>query len=222
MGTFLVAVVGALASGLVLVAVLGRYRETAWLADWEELLTPEGRQRYDELRERFERESAASQFTYARAREAAERGDHEAATRLLEAGGEFVATLAPDRDKLLEDLTRYTRMLGAVAPLPPLRPAQFQLREVSALAGAGWIAHHFLATVPERVRLRLGILRRSRRVVLRTLPSGLQRSSSGVSAADWSRVEAARSDWSTLDRMCLEHLLSFLAVTHSLSPTART
>lgn len=206
MGTFLVAVVAAFASGLVLLVVLGRYREAAWLADWEVMLTPAGRAHYEDLRERFAREFEASHFTYQRARAASERGDIEAASRLLEAGHEFVAALAPDRERLLRDLARYTRMLGAVAPLPPLRPGQFQLRELAMLAGLGWFVHHFLATVPERLRLRLGILRRGRGMVLRVLPGPRLKLRGSLDLSYWERIDAARADWSTLDR---ESLASF-------------
>lgn len=216
----LVAVVAAFASGLVLLAILGRYREAAWLADWEEMLSPEGRQHYEELRERFAREFAASHFTYRRARAAFDRGDLDSAAQLLEAGQEFVAALAPDRDHLLRTLGRYTRMLGAVAPLPPLRPAQFQLRELSTLAGFGWLAHQFLATVPERLTLRLGILRRGQATVLRVLNgAGRSRPGTNLSIADWHRIDAARADWSTLDH---ESLASFGSLVTALTPAERT
>jgi hypothetical protein len=205
MGSFLIAVVAALASGLVLLAVLGRYREAECLADWEEMLTPAGRQRFEELRERFARELAASQFTYQRAKAASDRGEYDLATRLLEAGHEYVATLAPDRERLVRELSRYTRMLSAVAPLPPLRPAQFELPELATLAGLGSLVHPFLVTAPERLRLRLSILRRGQAIVLRALPRGGQ-SGSRLGATDWQRVDAARADWSTLDR---ESLTSF-------------
>jgi hypothetical protein len=205
MGSFLVAVVAALASGMVLLAILGRYREAECLADWEEMLTTAGRQRFEELRERFARELAASQFTYQRARAASDRGDFELAARLLEAGHEFVATLAPDRERLVHELSRYTRMLSAVAPLPPLRPAQFQLPELATLAGLGWLLHPFLVTVPERLRLRLRILRRGQVMVLRALPRSAW-NAAALGAPDWQRIDAARADWSTLDR---ESLTSF-------------
>ena len=205
MGPFLVVVVAALASGLLLLVLLGRHRETAWLEDWREILTPDGQRRYEELRERFERECAASEFTYRRARAAADRGDLDAARRLLEADQEFVTALAPDRDRLLRDLARYARMVGAGAPLPPLKPAQFQLRRLAALAALGWLAHQFLATVPERQRLRLTILRRGQAMVLRAIPPAATEE-----AVDWERIHAAHADWSTLDREALESFRSLV------------
>jgi hypothetical protein len=217
MGSFLVAVIAALASGMVLLAILGRYREAECLADWEEMLTPAGRQRFEELRERFARELAASQFTYQRARAASDGGDFELAARLLDAGHEFVGSLAPDRERLVHELSRYTRMLSAVAPLPPLRPAQFQLPELAALAGLGWLLHPFLVTVPERLRLRLHILRRGQVIVLRALPRGGW-NGGRLGATDWQRIDAARADWSTLDR---ESLMSFGSLVTALLASGR-
>lgn len=222
MGTFLVAVVAALASGLVLLAVLGRYRESALLEDWAEVLAPEGRQRYEELRQRFEREFAASHFTYERARSACDRGDFESARRLLEAGHEFVTGLAPERERMLRDLARYTRMLGAIAALPPLRPTQFQLRELATLARAGWLVHHLLATVPERLRLRLGILRRSQAIVVKVLQGAAhQAPADGARQLNWARIDAARADWSTLDRESLESFGSLVTTLLAAQPAAR-
>lgn len=219
MGTFLVAVIVAFASGLVLLAILGRYRETAWLADWEEMLTPAGREHYEELRGRFARELEVSHFAYQRARAASESGDAEAAARLLEADHEFMAALAPDRERLLRDLDRYTRMLSAIAPLPPLRPGQFRLRELAMLAGLGWFVHHFLATVPERLRLRLGILRRGRTLVLRVLPAVRPRPSGSLELSDWERIDAARADWSTLDRESLAAFRCLLTMLLAARPS---
>lgn len=137
----------------------------------------------------------------------------KSAERLLDAGWEFVSALAPERERLLRDLVRYTRMLGAVAPLPPLRPAQFKLRGLATLAGLGWLAHQFLVTVPERATLRLQILRRGRQLVLRAIPCGDARRARGR-APEWVRIDAAQADWSTLDR---ESLASFGSVVTALS-----
>jgi hypothetical protein len=184
---------------------------SALLEDWAEVLTPEGRERYEELRGRFERDFAALHFTYERARSASDRGDFEAARQLLEAAHEFVIGLAPERERMLRDLARYTRMLGAIAALPPLRPAQFQLPELATLASAGWLAHHFLVTVPERLRLRLGILRRSHPIVLRALRgASLHTPTHGPLPLNWARIDAARADWSTLDRESLQSFGSLL------------
>lgn len=211
MGAFLVAVVAAFVSGLVLVGILGRYRESAWLPDWEDILTPAGQQRYEELQERFAHEVAASRFTFERARAAFERGETEFASRLMEAGHEFMETVALDRERLLRTLARHARMMGAIAPLPPLRPGQFQLRELTALAGLGWLVHQVLATVPERARLRLGLLRRGQTLALRVL-LGAAHGTTGarIDSSDWVRIEAAHDDWATIDRESLASLGSLV------------
>jgi hypothetical protein len=211
-GTFLVAVVAAFASGLVLVAILGRYRESAWLPDWEDILTPAGQQRYEELQERFGHEVAASRFTFERARAAFEKGETEVASRLLEAGYEYVAALALDRERLLRTLARHARMMGAVAPLPPLRPGQFQLRELATLAGLGWLVHQVLATVPERSRLRLDILRRGQTMALRVLLGAAHGATAArIDSSHWVRIDAAHNDWCTIDRESLASLGSVLS-----------
>lgn len=64
----------------------------------------------------------------------------------------------------------------------------------------------FLATVPERLKLRLGILRRGLAVVLRVLPgAGRRQPGARLCVPGWERIDAARADWSILDR---ESLLS--------------
>jgi hypothetical protein len=107
-------------------------------------------------------------------------------------------------------------MLSAVAPLPALKPAQFQLPELATLAGLGSLLHPFLVTVPERLRLRLRILRRGQAIVLSTLTGGVQE---GARDPDWGRIDAARADWSTLDR---ESLVSFGSLVTALLAPGRS
>jgi hypothetical protein len=129
----------------------------------------------------------------------------EDATLLLAAGYTFLEHIVTERRRLLVGMARYSKMVGAIAPIPALRPGDFHLRQLITLAGLGAVAHHFLVTVPERLRLRLYILRRGLGVVLRAL-SRARHKSDGV---DKELVESARADWNTLSA---ETLASFRAL----------
>jgi hypothetical protein len=107
-------------------------------------------------------------------------------------------------------------MMGAVARLRPLRPGQFELRELATLAGLGWLVHQVLATVPERSRLRLGILRRGQAMALRTLLGAAHRTAGArIDRSHWMRIDAAHNDWPTIDS---EPLASFGALLRALLP----
>jgi hypothetical protein len=188
-GTFLVAVLAAFASGLVRVAILGRYRESgvaSRLGGHPHAGRPAALRRAPgALRARGGREPL---HVRPRQRRLRQRGETEVATRLL------------------RTLARHARMMGAVA----------RLRELATLAGLGWLVHQVLATVPERSRLRLGILRRGQAMALRTLLGAAHRTAGArIDRSHWMRIDAAHNDWPTIDS---EPLASFGALLRALLP----
>lgn len=196
--------VGVLGALLVLL-VVGRYNETSLVVDWQEVVTPEGRRAYEELRARFANERAALDLTCDRA---AESRRAEEAAQLLAAGYSFLEHVVRERRMLLENIGRYSRMVGAIAPVPPLRPGDFQLRQLVTLAGVGAVFHHLLITMPERLRLRVLILRGGLGVVLRAYARGAR-----PEHTDWKLVATARADWNTLNAETLD---SFRALVTSV------
>lgn len=182
--------------------VLGRYNEVVIEMDWAEVVTPAGRGAYEDLRTRFSTERAALDITLDHAA-SSERA--EDAADLLAAGYTFLEHLVTERRRLLDAMAKYSRLVGAIAPVPPLCPGDFRLRELATIAGVGAVAHHLLITVPERLRLRMLILRAGLGVVLRAFA----RVGRGGGAPDWQLLAAARSDWNTVS---YETLASFRAL----------
>jgi hypothetical protein len=197
----------------VLLVFLASYDEASINKDWEAILTPAGRRAWGELRERFDREKAAIEFSYLKAERAHDEGDAEEAGRLLSVGYDYLAVIAPDRERLLEGLKLYSRMCAAIVPLPPLRPMAFRLPQLVTLAGLGLLAHHLLVTIPDRFRLRLELLRRGLGIALRALLQGGQRERHGRLDPDWAKVLAARTDFHTVSEETLE---SFAALVTAL------
>ncbi len=110
-----------------------------------------------------------------------------------------MTSLAEDRQQLLVSMARYSRMVTALMPLPPLSAGAFRLRSIRTLAGLSAVAHHLLVTVPERFRLRLIVLRRGFLIVLRALAQRRPET-----APRWAFVIDALADWHTLDAETLE------------------
>jgi hypothetical protein len=198
------AIIGVLGA-LVVLFILGRYNETSLVVDWAEVVSPAGRRAYEDLRARFASERAALDLTCDRA---AESRRTEEAAQLLAAGYSFLEHVVVERRLLLENMARYSRMVGAIAPVPPLRPGDFHLRQLVTLAGVGAIVHHLVVTMPERLRLRVLILRTGLGVVLRAYARGTRRRD-----PDWKLVATARADWNTLNAETLD---SFRALVTSV------
>lgn len=195
--------IGLLAGALLLLAV-GRYNQTSIEVEWDFIVTPAGRLAYEDLRQRFAEQRAVVDVTYDLAHARAEE-----AAQLLAAGYSFLEHVVVERRRLLEGMARYSRMVGAIAPVPALRPGDFHLRQLVSLVGIGAVGHHFLITVPERVRLRLLILRGGLGVVLRAFG----RAARPAQPTDWHSVERARADWNTLSAETLD---SFQALVTSV------
>lgn len=205
----------AVATGAVvlLLVFLASYDEASISQDWDQVLTPAGRRAWEELRERFDREKAAIDLSYVQAERLKDEGDVGEAERLLAVGYDYLAVVAPDRERLLEGLKLYSRMCAAIVPLPPLRPMAFRLPQLVTLAGLGLVAHHLLVTIPDRFRLRLELLRRGLGIALRALLQGGQRERHGRLDPDWAKVLAARTDFHTISEETLE---SFAALVTAL------
>lgn len=189
----------ALVGGLAVLFLVGRYRDAGLEVRWESLVTPAGRRALDELRGRFAVERPVIDLALGRPVQLAAAGDEVEAARLLIAGYTYMSSLAKDRAQLLRSMARYSRMVAALMPLPPVAAGDFRLRGLATLAGAAAVAHHFLVTVPERFRLRAAVLRRGFWIVLRALAQ--QRPQS---APRWAVVVDALADWHTLDEETLE------------------
>jgi hypothetical protein len=183
----------AMALGVAVVVVAaGRANEEA-AREWEAALSPLARRELDKLRRRFAAEQAALDMSHRRAREET---DQREVAAMLSIGYDLVVELAPGRRELLRRAALYSRLVGALAPFPPLRPRAFRLRGLAARAAVAGLLHHLLEA-ESRYRLRLSVLGRGFGIVVAALARGGKRQC-------WAELEAARADWRTLSDETLE------------------
>jgi hypothetical protein len=137
------------------------------------------------------------------------------ARRLLDLAHGVLVTALPDRLARIEAMAKCCRMLAAVAPLPPMLPRSFQLRELIALGTLASVVHQLLAGMQERFQWACMVLGWGYRLVLRGATSAnnaLQRDADA--AAEWARFSASIHDFKTLDA---HHVRAFAAVLASLA-----
>ena len=203
----------ALFACLLLVLVLdGRRREAQVLRDWDLVLTPKARVELERARNRVGAQLDLVDLTYSQARAARDLGSHEEALRLLDVGCDLIEGYCPTMLRAIAAMSVLSRMVAAMAPPRPLRPAAFQLRELAQLARLNAFLHHFLVTSIERFRLRLTILSRGFSTLVRIVLRSTRRAHDGAEAlhAELPRLEAARADVRTLSDESLDALRMLL------------
>jgi hypothetical protein len=112
-------------------------------------------------------------------------------------------------------MSKCCRMLAAVAPLPPLLPREFRLREMVALGTVAALVHQLLAGMQERFQWACMMLAWGYRLVLR----GATQANNALqcdanAAAQWARFAASVNDFKTLDA---HHVRAFAALLASLA-----
>lgn len=207
--------------GLALLYVDGRRNEAAVWRDWELLLTPRGESAYRQVEERVQDDLAVADLTLERALEARQLGSTEEALELLDAGYEMIEGFAPNMRALLAHMSVFSRMVAAMAPLPPLRPHDFRLAHIVRLAQLSRALHHFLVSTAERFRLRLYVLRRGFQVASHYLLHSRQRlAAQPAGEAPWQGVQDAHRDLHALSNASLESFRTLL-LSLAAEPRAR-
>lgn len=186
---------------------LERRRRTrqAW-GDWDVALSPRGQRSIEDMRHRMNDELALVDIALVSAAEAQTLGSTEEAMRLLEVGGRLVETHAPNMRRALAGMAVLSRMVAAMAPVTPLRPRDFELRQLVRLAQINRLFHHILVTAGERFRFRVYVLRAGFSVAARFWmhqTGRIRRQEDEVDAA-WLGLEAVRRDVHTLTDESLE------------------
>jgi hypothetical protein len=195
----------------------GRRNEAAVWRDWELLLTPKGATAYRQIEERVQDDLAVADVTLKRALEAHKLGSTNEALELLDAGYLMIEGFAPNMSTLLASLSAFSRMVAAMAPLPPLRPRDFRLAKLSRLAYLNGALHHFLVSTAERFRLRVYVLRKGFQIAAHYLLHSRKRlAEQPAGEAGWAGVQDAHRDLHVLSNESLESfktlLLSLTAV----------
>ena len=192
---------------LVLLYLDGRRRERAVLRDWELALTPKGEAELRKAERRVQAELALVDLTYTRAREAQDIGQTAEAMRLLDAGCQLIEQYCPTMLRSLAAMAVLSRMVAAMAPVRPMRPGRFRLRQLTSLAYLNQFLHHFLVSTGERFRLRVYSLARGFTALARVVMGSTERVKlSRPAEHEWQQLEAARHDAHTLSHESLETL----------------
>jgi hypothetical protein len=195
-------------SCIVVLFLFGRRNERAVKRDWELLLTPKGEKVYRTIEGRVQNELALVGMTYEEAFSVRALGSTEEAKQLLDVGYKVIEKFSPNMMKLLAAMANFSRMVSAMAPVAPLRPADFKLSQIVSLAYLNGVLHQFLVSTAERYRLKLYILGRSFALGSKFLLESTQRIVKNEPEAEreWDQIQAIRDDFQTLTDQSLESL----------------
>lgn len=194
---------------------LVRYNLRGVQQAWDDLMHRVLRRQVGDLEAQVALTALMAEDTLAAAQEARRKVDLAEARRLLDLACNVITTAMPDRMARLDAMSKCCRMLAAVAPLPPLLPRDFRMREVAGLAALGTVVHHLLAGMQERFQWAVMLLGWGYRLVVRgaVQANGALQRDADV-AAQWARFSAAVEDFKTLDG---QHVRAFAALLASLA-----
>jgi len=208
-----------LGSTLVVLFLMARRNERAVREDWETLLTPKGENLYRSMEGRVRTELGMAELTFEHAQAYRELGTIDEALRLLDIGYKVIERFSPSMLRLLAAMATFSRMVSAIAPVPPMRPHDFKLVQIASLAYLNAMVHQFLVSASERFRLKVYILGRSFALASRYLMKSIRTLGSPVSEAEkkreWEQIVAIRADFQSLTDESLDSLrLLLTAMAH--------
>lgn len=199
-------------SVLIVLFLFGRRNERAVRRDWELLLTPRGERVLKNIEGRVQSHIDLAELTYDEAFTVRELGSLDEAKHLLDVGFRVIEQFSPSMLRLLSAMATFSRMVSAMAPVTPLRPAGFRLAQLASLAYLNQFLHQFLVSTGERFRLRVYVLGRGFGLATRFLLQSTRRIVSDAPEAEreWAQIEALREDFQTLTDESLASLRSLL------------
>ena len=194
---------------------LVRYNLRGVQEAWDDLMHRVLRRQVGDLEAQVALTALMADDTIDAAKKANAKVDIVEARRLLELACNVITTAMPDRMARLDAMSKCCRMLAAVAPLPPLLPRNFRMREMVGLNAIGNVVHHLLAGMQERFQWAVLLLGWGYRIVVRgaVAANGALQRDADV-AEHWSRFENAVDDFKTLDG---QHVRAFSALLASLA-----
>jgi hypothetical protein len=197
---------------LIVLFLFGRRNERAVRRDWELLLTPKGERLFKTIEGRVQSHMDLADLTYDEAFMVRELGSLEEARHLLDVGFRVIEQFSPSMLRLLSAMATFSRMVSAMAPVTPLRPAGFRLAQLASLAYLNQFLHQFLVSTSERFRLRVYVLGRGFGLATRYLLQSTRRIVSGApeSEREWQQIDALRDDFQTLTDESLASLRTLL------------
>ena len=199
-------------SVLIVLFLFGRRNERAVRRDWELLLTPKGERVLKTIEGRVQSHLDLADLTYDEAFSVRELGSLDEARHLLDVGFRVIEQFSPSMLRLLAAMATFSRMVSAMAPVMPLRPAGFRLAQLASLAYLNQFLHQFLVSTGERFRLRLYVLGRGFGLATRYLLQSTRRivSNEPESEREWQQIEALREDFHALTDESMASLRTLL------------
>jgi hypothetical protein len=196
---------------LILLATLGAHDEQRVLERWDMRLNPEGLRVYSNVADEILWNRRMVESSVESAAKAKGEGSLSETIRFLDAAGWILGHCSDSLLALVRNVGQLARFAEAIAPMPPMDPAQFRMRRMLLLAGFHNLAHHSVVTTRERMWLRLAVLRGGIKACVPVLARAIARTRARAGdPSRWGRLEDAKADLGTLTDESLATLRSVL------------
>lgn len=205
--------------GWICLLILARRNERKVRSDWQRLLSPESEQVLTTAQGSIESSTSLIDVALGEAKKIKQLGDLDEALRFLSIGSKVIEEFTPNLLSLLGVMTRFSRMVSAMAPVDPLLPADFHLAELTNLAHLHKLLHQMIVSTRQRFRLRLFIIAKGVSVTSHYLLVRIRNIITRKSPAEqeWEQMERIGQDF---NRLAEESVRSFRALLEALSKDA--
>lgn len=210
---------GLLFLGWILLLILARRNEKRVRSDWQTLLSPAGEKIFHHARVEIETNTTMVGVAVQEALAIKRLGDIDEALRFLNIGSEVIERFTPSLLSLLSVMTKFSRMVSAMAPVNPMLPEGFHLAELTNLAHLHRILHQVVISTKQRFRLKLFIIGKGISITSRYLLLRIRDIVTHRSQADkeWEEIIGIGNDFQKLSQ---ESVQSFHALLEALSNEA--
>jgi hypothetical protein len=202
--------------GWIAFVILLRRDEEKVQSEWVALLSPSSERIFRQARMDVEANTTRVEVALKEAMDVRQLGDLDEAIRFLNLGGDIIQRFTPNLLSLLSVMMRFSRMLGAIAPVNPIFPKGFHLAELTSLAHLNGMLHHLLTSAKQRFRLKLYILGKGLSItshyLVRQIGSIVTRRSS--EDQEWEDILGVEQDF---QRLSNESVQSFQNLLQALS-----
>ena len=198
--------------GWIVCVILLRRDEEKVQSEWVALLSPASERIFQKARADIEANTTRVEVAVNEAIEIRELGDLDEAIRFLNLGGDIIQRFTPNLLSLLAVMMRFSRMIGAIAPVNPILPKGFHLAELTSLAHLNGILHRMLTSAKQRFRLKLYVLGKGISITSHYLVKRIgnivtHRSSED---SDWEQILGVEQDFQRLSNESVESFQNLL------------
>ena len=186
--------------------ILARRNERKVRSDWEDLLKGEKAEWYEDTKSGIENNTKLIRMTMNEAKDIKQLGDIEEALRFLRIGGDVIQEFTPGLLCLLKEMMKFSRMVGAMAPVSPLLPSQFHIAEMNNLAVLNQMLHQIVVSAKQRFRLKLRIIATGVKITSGYLLTRIHRvlDRRSTSEQEWVEIVNAGQDFQQLTTESVE------------------